>query len=600
MSYWFYKLLVVFAMAIILSRMERKRRNRARLLLRLSASWVAFVCIALLSFPAKKELREKKTETVFILTEGFNTDSVTHFLNLNKATFFFSADYSLIQTLPRQNIKWIPDLAEFFTRHSDDSICVFGNGFSNEELNSLKGRAFVYKPAPVKPAVSAIYWQKELMGGAPLVVQGTYDNNSSKDITIRLQAFGDIWDSITIKAETQKEFSLYATPKQAGKAVYSVLVLSGKDTLQNDPVPVIVERKPRLNILMISSSPDFEKTFLKNHLARHGYQITMSTTISKSKKDEQFVNTPKANASLVNPSYLDQFDVVIADDKSVTQLSPVAGFTLRSAIEVKGLGLIVKLPDSNSVSAFYSQKLSSFPIKPGIPTFRWIHSSLNDSDPFRLTMSEPICIRYQQGVQPLLQDEDANIYAANFIYGQGRIVGTTLNNTYTLALSGNNKAWQSIWTLLLDKASKKTSPDETWYTSEAFSYINQPSPITIETDGNPKQQVLIDSNVVSLQRDSRIPYQWQGIYWPRQSGWQMLIQPDGKAKNWFVYGPQQWKSVRDYNKAKTTKQYAVDHRASFLPRTERETHKLSSDMKLYLVILFLICCGFLWVEQKMA
>ncbi|MEJ0102070.1 MAG: hypothetical protein WDO19_05690 [Bacteroidota bacterium] len=58
------------------------------------------------------------------------------------------------------------------------------------------------------------------------------------------------------------------------------------------------------------------------------------------------------------------------------------------------------------------------------------------SDRYKLKIDDPVCLRYQNSTQVLLQDDQSNIYAANTIYGQGRIVATTLNNTYTLALAG--------------------------------------------------------------------------------------------------------------------------------------------------------------------
>ena len=597
--FWYCILVAAFALVAFLSVKEWKRTNRSRLALRLVASLSAVLSIVILSYPDKKEPQQRQSSKVIVLTGGFNTDTLIRLLQTNKSTPHFSTDYSLIQTSPKQKIKWIPDLAGFFSQHAKDSVYILGNGFTNEELSLLKGHSFFYKPTALKPTVSSIHWHKEIKSGAPLTIQGKYDNNSGRDVAIQLLAFGEVCDSLIIKPGIQKEFSLSTVPKHRGRAVYSFLALSGKDTLQNEPVPIEVEYKSPLRILILSSSPDFEKTFLKNRLAQNGYEIIMNTSISKNKNDEQFLNTAKA-ANTHTSSYLDNVDVLIADDKSLAQLSASASYAIRSAIEDNGLGMIIKLSDEKSASSFYSQKFPLVQLKQDKKPFIPIHSSLNDSDKYKLKIDEPLCLRSQNDIQPLLQDEQANIYAANYMYGQGRIVATTLNNTYTLALTGNNKAWQSLWALLLDKAAKKTIADKTGYAGMGFSFTDHPTPIVLETNKVAALQRLNANEQISMLQHPTLSYLWQGSYWPRKSGWQTLIQGDGDTKNWFVYDPKNWKDLRDYTKINAMKQYVKEHPVSFLPQTEGENDKPTSDVKLYLVILFFICCGFLWIEQKLS
>src|SRR5205085_4893721 len=267
------------------------------------------------------------------------------------------------------------------------------------------------------------------------------------------------------------------------------------------------------------------------------------------------------------------------------KMSPSASDAIRSAVENNGLGLIIKFSDDKNVSSFYSRKFSSFQLKQDKKPFILIHSATNDSERYKLKIDEPVCLHYQNDVQPLLQDEQSNVYAANYVYGQGRIVGTTLNNTYTLALTGNNKAWQSLWAMLLDKAAKRIISDETWRAPSGFSFTDQAAPVIVETNNNIIPHAAIESAGINMIQNPKLPYQWQGTYWPRKSGWQTLMGQNGNTKEWFVYDPKNWRELRDYTTIKATEQYIALHPASFFPKAEGENNKLTSDIKLYLVIL---------------
>ena len=467
-------------------------------------------------------------------------------------------------------------------------------------MSLLHDHSFIFHGPPAFSSTSSIYWNQQLKTGEPLTVQGKYVNVSGNEIKILLQAFGEIFDSVIIAPKSQTDFAVSGIPKHSGKAVYSLIVLSGSDTLQNEPVPLNVQPAPSMKIGMLSSSPDFEKTFLKNRLSQNGYEITMSTSISKNKKDLQFLNTPQSSANQIGPSYLERLDVLIADDDALKQLNASGTSALRSAIEEKGMGLIVKMNGETNSSSFYAAFFPAFQLKQDKKAFSLIHSSVNNSDRFKLKMEDPVCLRYQNGTQVLLQDEQSNIYAANTIYGQGRIVATTLNNTYTLALSGDNKSWQSLWALLLGKAARRIIPDETWQISSAIPYVNEPLSVVLESSGSPAGPGQVGESKIYLQQNSLFPYQSGGTYWPVESGWQSLIQLNGQVQNWYVYNKNNWKSLSDFQKLTSTKAYTAAHPVLFMQKAEGQNEKWTSYIKIYLVILFFICCSILWVEQKLA
>lgn len=594
---WYLILIIALLFLAFICWKEWNRRNRKKLALRLCTSVMAITSILLLAYPFKKTTTTQSAGKIILLTNGFSNDSLDNFLHNSKASLF-STDLAIAKSFPDKKIQFVDNLPGFFNNHNNDTIHLFGNGFEKKELDLLNKSSFIFHDHGSFPAITSVNWKQQLKPGEPLIVQGKYDNNVNQEIKISLQGFGETFDSLTIKGQLQKDFSLTTIPKHTGKAVYSLLVLSGKDTLQNEPVPLNIQSISPLKILLLSSSPDFEKTFLKNKLSQNAYEITASTVISKGRKSEQFINMHSSSSDLVSNANLEKFDVIITDDEAISQLNVSQSANLRSAIEEKGIGLVVKISNSKNSSSFYSRFFPSLTLQQDKKPFIVIRSSTKDSNSYKLKIDEPIVLRNENGAQALLKDDQSNIFASNIIYGQGRIVATTLNNTYTMALAGDNKSWQSLWSLLIDKAAKKIFPAENWDITPALPFVNEPS-LLIQKNNPGISQAIIGNSKVYLEKDSLLPYQLKGIYLPAESGWQSLVQQNGKIKNWYAFAAEDWKILRDYHRLKSTKEYILKHPVEFIQQGAGQTNNWTSHLKLYLVILFFICCSILWVEQKL-
>ncbi|MES1217007.1 MAG: hypothetical protein ABUT20_15945, partial [Bacteroidota bacterium] len=296
--------------------------------------------------------------------------------------------------------------------------------------------------------------------------------------------------------------------------------------------------------------------------------------------------------------YLSKFDVLVADDDALQSLNAPGLSAIRSTIEENGLGLLIKMNDAKKNSSFYSRLFPVDSLKQDNKAVTIIHTAYNDSSNYRLKIDEPAGIRYQPGTQILLQDERANIVAAGAIYGNGKIVATTLNNTFSLALSGNNEAYQSLWSLLLQKTAKKIIPDETWQIDPSFSFVNKPVQIHLET-GNPGNvQGQIADSKIYLKQNSSFPFQYNGTYWPVEYGWQSLIKLNGEVDGWYVYKNSDWKKLFNFQKLKETKKYVALHPVAFTENVNRDAGSMTAYLPLLFLILFLICCAFLWIEQK--
>ncbi|MEO6455706.1 MAG: hypothetical protein ABIN97_16615, partial [Ginsengibacter sp.] len=378
-------------------------------------------------------------------------------------------------------------------------------------------------------------------------------------------------------------------------AVYSVTVISGNDTLESEPVPVEVKITQPLSILLIAASPDFENKFLKNWLTKNEYKFAVRTSISKNKYDKQFVNILPVPIDRITASLLEKFDIIIADASELTALPASDISVIRNYIETKGAGLIVKTDTSGNSSAFYLKSFPLIEVRDSVQHI--IKLSLGDTDHIMasLKIEQPIYIRNMAATQPLVKDQQMRTMVNSRMAGLGKIVLTTVGNTYTWQLAGNAKDYSSFWSYILQKAAKKIPLEDVWAVTPALPQKNKEVLLQTETvKANIPQAQTEDT--IYMEQNYHLPYQWNAVYWPIKAGWQ-LIGNYGLTHWWYIYDDKNWNAVKAHDKITATKKYASNH--PYKPSNEFIiTTKRVEIQKIYFFIIFITCSGFLWFEKK--
>ena len=591
---WYWIMAIAVALALFLFYKEWTRKRKNFLYGRLVASLLAVSSLLFMAYPFADGNKETSGKIV-LLTSGFVKDTVDNFLINSKSAAVYTETNN--NDYRGKKAKLVADWRSFITKHAADTFHVFGNGFSSETLAMFNGHPIIFHAPPATESISDIYWKQHLEEGEPLLVQGSYENNSNKKVKIVLKAFGADKDSVSVAAGTHRDFQLRTIPVHTGTAVYSLITVSGNDTLEKEPLPVEVKPTAPLQLLIISSSPDFDNTYLKNHLSQQGYKVTIATTVSTNKTDKQFLNMPsQQTGSTLNTAYLSKFDVLMTDQEALQKISAAELAAVRSAVADKGIGLVIKM-DAENKQAFYSR---FFPVKvldKDKESLLQLRNVIADSSSFKLKVSNPVSIGYTPGTQTILKDAQSNIYAAGTLYGNGKIIATTLQNTYSMALAGNKIAYQQLWWLLLNKAAKKIERGEVWQTSPFNAKLNQPVQMQVESTESNQLSATIDKTNIYLTQDKLLPFIWKGTYWPEKTGWLQFPQLSEAGSGWYVYGTSDWRQLDDNKNKAATKKYAAEH--SIIVKDEKDTAPhLPANTRLWLFFLFLAACIFLWVEQK--
>ncbi|MEO6315452.1 MAG: hypothetical protein ABIU63_00975 [Chitinophagaceae bacterium] len=592
---WYATLTLACLLLLFLFYREWKRPNRSRLYARLLASLLAAGSLVWMAYPgANKHTAVRK---LVILTEGFVRDSIENFLQKNNSAIpLFSAAGKY--TVNGYTTQPVADWHAFALAHVADTLHVFGNGFNNTMLDALYPHPIVFHGSPASPAITDVYWKQNIDAGEPLRIQGNYNNNSSQKIKLVLQAFGSGKDSVVIEPGTHQPFSLQCIPVHSGRALYALRTIAGNDTLHREPVPVVVQKNMPLQLLIISSSPDFDNTYLKNHFSQQGFRVFITNTITARKTAREFINMPAQPAgTALTTTYLDKFDVLLADEEALQKISAAELAAVRSTVQDKGMGLLIKMDNQKKSAAFYTPFFTVKALPQNKPTFVLLQGNTTDSSAYKIKLSDPAAIGYVSGTQVILKDAQSNIFASAVAFGNGKIIATTLQNTFSMALAGNTTAYQQLWWLLLNKVAKKQYPEEVWRTSSFFASVNNPALLEAETNAAPAQTAMAGRTTIYLEEGS-LPYSRTGTYWPGEMGWQDYPDIQKAGGNWYVYQASDWQQLLWYQRAAATRAY-VERRPLVSGGGETTGISKSVYLRLYLLLVFFSCVFFLWAEQKL-
>jgi len=592
--------LVVIALCslllVVLLLVEIKRTNRAWLALRLIANVVAVVSLALIIVPVyvKQSKVDNKAIPVALLTHAYDSDSVALFkkLNPNSLVYFYGPDEEKNQEKEAITIGHLT-LLKVATTHQ---IHLFGEGLDEEEIDLLSGSPIVFHPSLRYKGIQAISWNKRVVLGEQLIIQGTYLNATSSPEKLVLTGFNTAHDSTTIPANTTRTFQLATLPKNVGKAIFFLTALKNKDTLVCEPLPIEVITPQPVSVLVLASSPDFENKFLKNWLSGHGYKVALRTSISINKYSKEFVNLPSLPIASLQSTVINQFDVVIADAKELMQMSRGELGALHNSIDQKGVGLVIRADSSLQPGAFYNRNFSLSYLELPENKFVVVHGR-DTSFHFKPLKADGILyLRSTAGNLPVFYDQQNRPLVSEAIYGAGKILIQPVANTYQWVLSGNNIDYENFWSTMLNTAAKKQTDKEQWYADHALPIVDKPVSIQLLHSNDSMPVGQIGTEKVYLQQNAMLPYKWNGIYWPRSAGWHSFIGSDGIVENWYVFDKNEYRNLQSIQKANFTRQHVkpVFNKTS----VEGSTLKKVPISIAWFFFSFLLGAGFLWIEKK--
>ena len=521
MSHWNY---IVVCLSLLLLAVllwwEIRRVNKARLVGRVIATILMVAGLAAIALPITYASRSTTghREGVF-LTEGYDPDSARIYLS------------------SRAEVKDLKDLHV-------SALHVLGYGLTEEERAIVPDIPVLFHPSSMHTGIVSLHWTRELLPGQACRIQGSFYNTTGGPVKLLLFGISSSLDSVEVRSQ-EEAFELKTIPVQADRAVYRLAVAAGKDTMEQESIPVkVLEARP-LKILMLAASPDFENRFLAGWLSEKGHSVVVRTAISKDRYDHTFLNTSAMAVDRLSSSLFDKFDVVIADAAELRATGPAEHAALWNTIAEKGLGLVIK------------------------------------SDTLNLSLDS---VR---------------------MYGSGKIMVTTLHTTYARLLAGERKEYAALWTRILQQAVREREVTERWHFSPALPEVDHPVNVLLQTAASMPQGWLEERNDddgsfvnLYLAQHPFLPFSWSGIYWPRRQGWQAMHTPKGEWRWWYVWKEGDWKNIHRLERLKGTQRWIATRGERKGAVTEGgEVHRLLVP-KIWFYLLFVLSGLFLWVERR--
>ncbi|MBD1366282.1 hypothetical protein IDJ77_20890 [Mucilaginibacter sp. ZT4R22] len=576
-------------LAIFLLWQEVSRANKKWLWYRIIAVLIASAMLACIALPISYQKFDAANppEEFVLLTQGFNADT----LKSNANQKVFAIDGAVKKAFPKAIL--LSSLDELCDTLQAHSLHIYGNGLSPFKLAQLDSAAVIFHPSEPPSGVSHISWKEKLKAGQELQVQGRYRNPSAQKVKLLLKGLNTILDTVTIKPNAQADFDLTTLPKTTGKVVYTLQSVLDADTITLGSIPVQTDAIKPLKVLMLSASPGFEVRFLKNWLSQNGYAVAVRSAISKYKYNSEFINIPQFSLDRLTPPTLSKFDIVMGDLSTFNTLSAADASSLKQEVENKGLGVIVQADSTGKTSwlqkDFPLDKLSGKEVVSSliIDGKKSASAQLNIGNTF---------IRYQNGTQPLVTGPQNRILAGGSIAGSGKLVVTTLGNTYTSALSGNQQDYSALWSALISKAARRDTSIQNTFSVQGLPVVGEP--VQLQVASGKTSAVSINGETVAIEQNPAIPFEWNVNYHPARSGWQSLVQ-NGKTEWWYAFDKTDWDGVQNTAKIAATDKYALENQPGHIV-TKQIHQKLRIEVpKIYFYILLLAACTFLWVDRKL-
>jgi hypothetical protein len=358
---------------------------------------------------------------------------------------------------------------------------------------------------------------------------------------------GEVVDSV--KAGT--DFSLGVVPASLGRAVYSLIAVVGKDTVEREEVPVEVKTEATLKILLLAASPDFENSFLMKWLGEGGHSVASRTMVSRGKAQETFVNRESSVLTPLTASMLGGFDVVIADAAALPARGTAEWGVLHRQVEEKGLGLILSV-DSSGLDSMVRRRTS----------------------------------------RVLVRDSAKRAVVGVMMEGAGKIVFSGDNTSYSKLLAGEKSAYAAYWSGLLKQVARRGDWLDGWSWEPGLARVGEEVGLRLQT-GTAMPQGMLGSTTVYMAQDRGLGFFWRGKYWPEKAGWQMVCRPGGDTAWGYVWPKGAWKGVEEMRQMGPV---AASRSGVESGRMGKERVELPKG---WFAGLFLLGAVFLWVERKM-
>lgn len=597
------------ALAAVLLILAFRREDKRRLISRLIITMLA--AISLLMLALQPRWRSKHfTSPALLITAGATPNQLKELLK----SYSFVDAFSLDGVRPWQsilpNVKAIPDIA-YLKRHYPETraLHVIGHGLDDYDWPELDSVQILPHLTPLPNGIKHILGSRQVGLGQPLQLQGAMSIEDEKTFWLYLLDFTGAVDSVKLEKKNEWQFQLRSIPREVGRYLYTLqLKTPTGQQISQEAVDVSVTPPRRFAVLVLESAPRFETKYLKNWLGTQQNAVAVRLAISKERYRSEFINLLSFDLSKIDAGLLKHFDLVVIDGRSLQEMTASERQALRSQIEKEGLGVLL-VPDQ----IVWGNDRPSFSGQPFFVPFQWgkftdLEERLVkpnwDGSPFQITEipAAPFEIKSTWGVRPLVKDGMERLLAAAVQRGAGRVGVSLIENTYRWILEGNSNYHAAYWSHLLSNLSRPETHERWTLYSSGPVIIHRPLHLHLATSAQAPFGEVISAarkDTIYLQQEMDSPELWDGLYWPRESGWHQVATPNGEPYWFYVHEKTSWQTWQKAQRRAATERYAALASSTVKRNQDRYQYQSRPIPLLWFYLGFLLSITFLWLERKL-
>ncbi|MBI4506734.1 MAG: hypothetical protein HY691_14465, partial [Chloroflexi bacterium] len=240
----------------------------------------------------------------------------------------------------------VPDTA--FLRREFRSlrrVTIAGEGVVDTDAENLRGLAVTWQRperAAASPVFVALSAPRTLALGQPFTVQGRMRGlTAGVTSTLSLEAPNGAMRSVALEPvrDADLAFSIASDVATAAGAFEWKLRLGAGGAPLILGAEVTAPELPR--VLLLAASPNVEAARLQRWLAESGARVTGRTRVSADQVRFTAANDSPAGFQALDATLLDSFDIVVARESALLELSANERAALEDAVRDRSLGLLL-------------------------------------------------------------------------------------------------------------------------------------------------------------------------------------------------------------------------------------------------------------------
>ncbi len=575
-----------------------RRPNQRRRVPRLLASAALPVALWLAAYPPPR-LVPLTPATGILLTEGYQPDTL-RWLRQRRGAGTPVWSYGVPAPAGTRPLGSLLALAEH--RPALRQLHLLGHGLPAADLPALDQLAIKQHGISPFSGFREAQWSAAIRLGQPLEVAGAAILPTGAAPTwVSLRAGGAGRDSVRLPAKGGA-FRLRYTPRITGLLRLELVLRQADRVLAIEPVPVEVTPVTLPPVLLLAAVPSFEFKFLKNSLAAQGRAVALRTTVSQGLVQTEFLNQPAQPLDHLTPTLLSHYQLVVADAATLAALPALESQAFRVATQAGHLGLVVlaeaaPLPAATPARADFgvlAQPTTGAAAGPQLLAWAGAPAGVRALLPARL--------RPSAALRPLITGPGAALGAASRRVGLGTVVVSTVGETFRWVLGGQEVAYTSFWSLLLEAATPVPAPAASWQLASRWPRPHYPLELRL-AGGMPPASALPTvrplaggpAAQLALSQDTRLPEWSTAQYWPGAAGWHEVRGPGRTRYTFFVFDSAAWRGPELAERQQALAQRPLG--------AERTIGAIGSGQQQWpagwFFGSFLLAAGFLWLEEKL-